>query len=322
MYKKKFVLKLLSRKEKKMKQKNFYKTVLTLAFLFLFISSSFNLPSYAQYNEQAKYYPLAVGNVWYAKKYLYLMYYCYDSVNVRREIIKDSIMNGKRYFFFSNSYLIRYDSATSNLLEFDPPGCSIYSYDKIIDSLASRKNDTVYCSYSGYFTRRCTDTSFNDMFGFTNVKTKSFHYSGLVESNATYAMNFGVIKSGGYDQWGNGEWTHLRGCRINGIVYGDTVLSFVKQISSTVPEKYILHQNYPNPFNPITTIKFDIPNSSFVKMSVYNSLGQEVTTLVNEKLSAGSFETSWDGANYPSGVYFYRLSTDAFVSIKKMLFIK
>ena len=304
-----------------MKKKNFYKTVLILAFLFLFISSSFNLPSYAQYNEQAKYYPLAVGNVWYYKAYQYIYGYIFDSTTVRQEILKDSIINGNRYFFFSNGSRIRYDTSTSNLLEFDPPGCSIYQYDKIIDSLASRKNDTVYCEYLGIFTRRCTDTSNIDLFGFTNVKTKSFHYSGLIESNAIYAMNFGIIKSGGIDYWGSGVWTYLRGCRINGIVYGDTALS-VKQIGSIIPDKYILHQNYPNPFNPITKINFDIPNSSFVKMVVYNSLGQEVTTLVNEKLSAGSFETSWDGSAYPSGVYFYRIQAGDFIKTKSMVLIK
>jgi hypothetical protein len=276
----------------------------------------------AQDTVSAKYFPLAVGNVWYSRTYLYLMGYNYDSVDVRREIIKDSILNGKKYFFFSNYYRIRYDSATSNLLEFDPPGCSVYPYDKIIDSLASGKNDVLNCVYGGYFTRTCTDTLNTNIFGFNNIKTKSFHYDGLLESNATYAMNFGIIASGGIDQWGTGGWSYIRGCKINGIVYGDTILSFMKQISSTIPEKYSLYQNYPNPFNPTTKIRFDIHNSSLTKLIVFNILGREIATLVNERLSAGTYEVNWNGLDYPSGVYFYRLVAGDYDNGKKMILLK
>ena len=96
----------------------------------------------------------------------------------------------------------------------------------------------------------------------------------------------------------------------------------VKPISNEIPDKFSLYQNYPNPFNPTTSIKFDIPNSSHVKLIVYNILGKEIATIVNEKLSAGNYETSWDGSGYTSGVYFYRLQAGDFVSVKKMLYIK
>jgi len=96
----------------------------------------------------------------------------------------------------------------------------------------------------------------------------------------------------------------------------------IQTLSNEIPKEYKLIQNYPNPFNPITTIKFDISKSSFVKMVVYNSLGKEVTTLVNEKLSAGSYEVSWNGSDYPSGVYFYKLITDEYLNMKKMLLVK
>ncbi len=100
----------------------------------------------------------------------------------------------------------------------------------------------------------------------------------------------------------------------------------VRKINSSA-ENFKLSQNYPNPFNPATNIKFDIPKSSFVKIVVYNSLGKEITTLVNEKLSAGSYEVSWlastgNGSGYPSGVYFYKIVTDEYVNIKKMVLVK
>ena len=95
----------------------------------------------------------------------------------------------------------------------------------------------------------------------------------------------------------------------------------IKNISYEIPEKYSLHQNYPNPFNPTTNIRFEIPRTSLVKLIVYDILGKEITTLVNEKLSAGSYEVSWDGSGYPSGVYFYKLITDEFSSVKKMILL-
>ena len=97
---------------------------------------------------------------------------------------------------------------------------------------------------------------------------------------------------------------------------------FINQISSKIPEGFSLYQNYPNPFNPITNIRFEISRTSIVKLIVYDILGREVSTLVNEKLNAGSYEVSWNSAGYPSGVYFYRLITDDFFDVKKMLLIK
>ena len=96
----------------------------------------------------------------------------------------------------------------------------------------------------------------------------------------------------------------------------------VKTISSEVPSSFLLHQNYPNPFNPKTNIRFDIPRSSHVKLIIYDALGREVATLVNEKLSAGSYETEWGASSHPSGVYFYSLQAGKFASVKKMILIK
>jgi photosystem II stability/assembly factor-like uncharacterized protein len=96
----------------------------------------------------------------------------------------------------------------------------------------------------------------------------------------------------------------------------------VINISTKIPSKYLLEQNYPNPFNPTTNIKFDIPKSSLVKISIYNALGKEVATLVNEKLNSGSYNVDWNALGYPSGVYFYKLITKEFVDTKKMVLLK
>ena len=88
------------------------------------------------------------------------------------------------------------------------------------------------------------------------------------------------------------------------------------------PDNYSLSQNYPNPFNRITTIKYSIPSLSFVKIKVYNLLGQEIAELVNKELQTGNYEVSFDATNFPSGIYFYRMEAGNFVQTKKMILMK
>ena len=93
----------------------------------------------------------------------------------------------------------------------------------------------------------------------------------------------------------------------------------VKVIS---PLQYSLEQNYPNPFNPNTTIKYSIPDDGFVKLKIYNLLGEEVISLVNNLQKAGRYEVVFDASRFASGVYYYRLETEKYTSIKKMILMK
>jgi len=86
--------------------------------------------------------------------------------------------------------------------------------------------------------------------------------------------------------------------------------------------QYILEQNYPNPFNPSTTIKYSIPTSSFAQLKVYDVLGNEVATLVNEEKHAGTYEVKFNAEVLTSGMYFYKLNAGSFISTKKMLLLK
>ena len=109
----------------------------------------------------------------------------------------------------------------------------------------------------------------------------------------------------------------------------------IQKISSIVPTEFSLSQNYPNPFNPATTIKFSIPvilsgaksktrsgGNLFVKLSLYDLLGREVETLVNEKLNAGTYEVSFDASKLSSGIYFYTFSAGDYKETKRMVLIK
>jgi len=99
-------------------------------------------------------------------------------------------------------------------------------------------------------------------------------------------------------------------------------LTPVETISSNVPSAFSLSQNYPNPFNPGTKIKFQIAKTIAVKLTVYDELGRDIETLVNEQLHPGTYEVYWNGTNVASGIYFYRLQSDNFVDIKKMVLLK
>jgi hypothetical protein len=92
--------------------------------------------------------------------------------------------------------------------------------------------------------------------------------------------------------------------------------------SKTIPNEFILEQNYPNPFNPTTTIQFQVPNSSSINITVYNILGNEVATLLNEKKPAGSYKVDFSAAGLSSGIYFYKLQAGSFVEMKKMILMK
>ncbi|PJC59367.1 MAG: hypothetical protein CO025_06430 [Ignavibacteria bacterium CG_4_9_14_0_2_um_filter_37_13] len=93
-------------------------------------------------------------------------------------------------------------------------------------------------------------------------------------------------------------------------------------IQTQNPKSFELSQNYPNPFNPSTKIKFAVPAVSYVSLIVFNSLGQEVQTLVREEKSEGIYEVSFNASNLPSGTYFYRLQAGSFVETKKMILMK
>lgn len=102
----------------------------------------------------------------------------------------------------------------------------------------------------------------------------------------------------------------------------NSVLFADAQTFSEMPKNYTLHQNYPNPFNPSTTIRYEIPGDEFVKLVVYNILGQKVSILVNEKQQAGQYEVIFDADNLTSGIYFYRLTVGNYTDIKRMILLK
>jgi hypothetical protein len=101
-----------------------------------------------------------------------------------------------------------------------------------------------------------------------------------------------------------------------------SIMGSIRKLETGIPYKFELSQNYPNPFNPTTKIKIDVPKNEFITIKVYDLLGREIATLVNQKLKPGTYEVDWNGSNYTSGVYFYKLETEEFTNTKKMVLLK
>ncbi|MCX6162755.1 MAG: T9SS type A sorting domain-containing protein, partial [Ignavibacteriae bacterium] len=156
--------------------------------------------------------------------------------------------------------------------------------------------------------------------------------SGLIRRTTNSGQNWQIQKSG------NGQINSiffindLTGWAVglNNVILKTVTggVTDIKVVSDELPVSYSLSQNYPNPFNPSTNIRYDIPvchsgeGRNLVKLTIFDALGREVETLVNEHQSAGTYEATFDASQYPSGIYFYRLQTESFTETKRMTFVK
>ena len=150
-------------------------------------------------------------------------------------------------------------------------------------------------------------------------------YTGIEGLNWTLEY---TAPSGNYKNINNNRTgsPHIWAVRDNGGISKYTGQIGIQQISSEIPDKFSLSQNYPNPFNPSTNINFSIPAVEttrwVVSLLVYDITGREVATLVNQSLTPGTYSVNWDASNYPSGIYFYRLTSGDFSQTNKMILIK
>lgn len=151
-----------------------------------------------------------------------------------------------------------------------------------------------------------------------------------------YGANWGLASNGGGNDNENGvgadHFINLTSDMISATVenvfgtMGDhqlvNVVTDLRELQNGTPAAYELSQNYPNPFNPSTQIRFAIPQEGMVNIKVFNTLGQEVVTLVNEYRNAGNYEVDFDASNLTSGIYFYTITSNNFTQTKKMMLLK
>ena len=179
-----------------------------------------------------------------------------------------------------------------------------------------------------------TNLSQNLDFGFFPNKIKNFGFSVLILGK--YGKMFKSTDNG--DTWK--ELSTSVNISLNDVAFYNSEIGYAVGDSGTilytsnggvtavegnqtnVPGSFKLDQNFPNPFNPVTTIRYQLPRTGFVTLKVYDLLGREVTTLVNEEKSAGKYEVKFDGSNLSSGIYFYRIKAGNFIDTKKFVLLK
>jgi hypothetical protein len=159
-----------------------------------------------------------------------------------------------------------------------------------------------------------------------NTQTNTWSTLGTGSSNG---VSIGGVSGGVYalavsgnEVYVGGRFISAGGVSAIGVARWNSGTSRVEQLSPTAPKTFLLEQNYPNPFNPSTTIRYQLPVASEVKLEVYDVLGKKIATLVNERQSAGSYQVVWNASGLSSGTYFYRLQAGTFVETKKMIMVK
>jgi hypothetical protein len=189
--------------------------------------------------------------------------------------------------------------------------------------LRTTNGGTTWTEQTSGTTERLEDVSFTDAnngtvvgFGGTILRTTNGGTTWTEQTSGTNNWLSSVSFTDANNGWAvasNGTILHTT----NGGV------SFVEEEQiDEMPTIYFLSNNFPNPFNPSTKIKYSIPQSSNVVIKVFDILGNEIETLINEEKSAGTYEVKWNAENLPSGVYFYQLNAGEFVNTKKMILLK
>jgi hypothetical protein len=281
----------------------------SIGLIILFISSSINAQS------RAEYYPLQVGNKWVYKTTYYevgppsISYYS-------KEVIGDTTMdNGIKYsVILENRYkhYERFDTLTNEIIYYSYS--DNHSNDIPRYSLNYIKDSTVI--WNPPFGGMTFQISFNQQ----SSSDTSYIYlngDGLIEVSISFKKYIGIIYLSFYEI--SVSYNNLVGYRINGKEWGQ--LTGVNTNKNIVSD-YKLEQNYPNPFNPSTKIEYDLPKEGMISLKIYDMLGREVKTLVNEHKNAGSYNIEFNANHLTSGIYFYRLTSGNFTQVKKLILIK
>jgi len=295
--------------------------------------------------EYLKWYPLSIGNKWAYEVYagenglLEFVGYSFDSV------VGDTVLqNGFKYFKLSNKYL--YHNPVTSYLRIDTTEAIVYNFDVgletdfLYEDLNADLGDTVcYENYIGTFCKYVYQKIPLSKWGLTSWR-KDFEPFGTA-----MLCSRSLVKGIGLYETACGDFTNfsieykLAACIVDGVIYGDTSLVVsVEDEEKPIASTFKLEQNYPNPFNPSTVIGYQLPVSGNVSLKVYDILGNEVATLVNEEKQPGTYEVEFNAVgtsrdlSLSSGIYFYQLLVSAlqgkdgkagsFIQTKKMIYLK
>jgi hypothetical protein len=173
-------------------------------------------------------------------------------------------------------------------------------------SIVTFKWNSAGSDVTGYWFELATDSAFSSQLWGKNLTTTEYVRQGFV--NGTYWWR---VRAG--NMGGAGEFSESRKL---------TVLITGVNLPDEIPTEYSLSQNYPNPFNPATTLRFGLPENAYVRLLVYNTLGQEVARVLDEEREAGYHEVVFDARMLSSGVYYYRMQAGGYTQTKRLLLLR
>jgi len=286
-----------------------------------FLIICFYQNTFAQEPDPLSFFPHSIGNIWE-----------YDTPSgvERIEILRDSIDSNNSIFLFyyysfpsfkidTNNNVYRLSSLSQNMwldYKLDADSGDYWLVD-IRDTSSDLKQLAVVTN----------EYSANVFGGERILKEISYGLSPdtvydpnffWIHSIETLAEGIGLIYKWN-EEPPQGPQKILLGCVIDGDTLG-TLTSVVGEV--LMPNEFLLYQNFPNPFNPNTTIRFQIPHYSLVELKIFDLLGREISTLINEEKPAGIYDISFNGSNLSSGIYIYRLKTDDKIITNKMILLK
>lgn len=287
-----------------------------------------------------EFYPLQIGNKWIYERFDYSIDWNTGNTIIdtsyfqRRVLGLENKPNGKKYYkiddydFYTKlkfENFERIDSSTGLVYRYDSTLDST-DFECIVDDLMAEKGNQINSSrlYS-YYNPIGMIFENEDYFNDWSSYRKRNGFSGGSFGAEYYSLTQGFGLDSVFVSLIDAFDAHIdiKGCVIDGVVYGDTTLTDIDGCTEPLlPAHFVLDQNFPNPFNPTTKITWQSPVSAHQTLKVYDMLGNEVATLVDEFRNAGIYEVDFDASKLSSGVYFYQLKAGDFLQTKKMILIK
>lgn len=268
------------------------------------------------------FYPLEARNTWNYRVFYNNYPLPMDSVTTQLGVVGDTVMpNGRSYTRLARPDILgaRYVRVDSHYVYYFSPwgggDVAMYNLRGPVGTV-----DTIGGLWGPLGRSVVTSITTQQIFG-SQRTVRRYYLDGLVQYEVSLADGFGIVDAldKGDGIWPFYAWWSIRGCIIRDTLYGTTV--GVRE-SQQLPTTLKLYQNYPNPFNPSTTIEFDVPASSEVRLSITNLLGQEVAQVLDGRVSAGRHQATFNGSRLSSGVYFYTLSTPFGIVKRKLMLLK
>lgn len=270
------------------------------------------------YSQQSNFLPLNIGNE-------YQMYdgYEYQFGKIERDTVYP---NGKTYFHLPSpfDFLDCRGDSVGNVLSISrpffggppsPEEYMLFKADAVLDEVWPIAWDFNPVIDTGY--GKCIYVDSVYLFGKTRLVKGVLIFDFSYEYYSFWlAEELGLVR----EHYDDGTTSWLNYAKIDGKIYGTLVP--VDEDLNSLPEKFELFQNYPNPFNPITSIQYAIGSRQFVTLKVYDVLGNEIITLINEEKPVGDYEVQFDASKQASGIYFYQLRAGDYIETKKMILLK